>query len=138
MFILFGGGDAGGFWIGADGKIHRIPPWNPDVLAQLKAVSSLVALGTQVQDAAIVKEAGALAERLSTTVIPKVTKIAGASNLGDSSIAFFDADGGFVCGSTGKRPIPVPPHSFTGGISTVRPTLTTADVPVAPSAPAHG
>src|SRR2546423_64866 len=89
MFILFGGGDAGGFWIGSDGKIHRIPPWTPDIVAQFKAVSALVTLGAQVNDAAVVKDAGALAERLSTTVIPKATKIAGATNLGENSIAFF-------------------------------------------------
>jgi hypothetical protein len=29
------GSDAGGWYIGADGKIHRIPGWNPEALADL-------------------------------------------------------------------------------------------------------
>ena len=109
MLILFGGGDGGGFYVGADGRIHRIPPWTPDVQAQLKAVSALVALDG-VHESGIAKEATALAERLSTKVIPQITKTVGTPQLGDTSIAFVDGDEGFVCGSTGKHPIPVPHH----------------------------
>ena len=111
MLILFGGGDGGGISIDANG-IHRIPPWTPDVLLQLKTVSALVGV-TALHDATLTKEAGAIAERLSTQVIPQITKTAGATNLGDNSIAFVDGDGGFVCGSTGKRPIPIPPKTLT-------------------------
>jgi hypothetical protein len=115
MLILFGGGDGGGFWVGADGKLHHIGPYGPDILRQLKAVSALVNV-TAHHDGAITKEAGALAERLSTTVIPEVTKVAGATQLGDNSIAFIDGDDGFVCGSTGKRPIPIPHHLTAGNV----------------------
>lgn len=114
MLILFGGGDGGGIYVGADGKIHRIPPWNPEVLLQLRAVNALVGVGT-LSDTGLTHEVTALAERLSTKVIPQVTKLAGAQHLGDNSIAFFDADGGFVCGSTGKHPIPVP-RPVTGNL----------------------
>ncbi len=114
MLILFGGGDGGGFYVGADGKIHRIPPWTPDVQVQLKAVSALVALDG-VHETGLAKEATALAERLSTKVIPQITKTVGAPQLGDTSIAFVDGDEGFVCGSTGKHPIPVP-HRVTANI----------------------
>lgn len=107
MFILFGGGDGGGIWVDANGKIHPIPPWNPDTMLQLKAVSALTGVAT-INDAGLTKEAGALAERLSTKVIPQLAKSAGATQLGDNSIAFVDEDGGFVCGSTGKHPIPIP------------------------------
>jgi hypothetical protein len=45
--VFVGGSDAGGFYIGADGKIHRIPGWNPE---QLRDVSnSLSALRTLSQ-----------------------------------------------------------------------------------------
>ena len=107
MLILFGGGDGGGFYVGADGKIHRIPPWAPDIQVQLKAVSALVGLET-LHEAGLTKEATTLAERLSTKVIPQITKQAGAPQAGDSSVAFIDGEDGFVCGSTGKHPIPVP------------------------------
>ena len=115
MLILFGGGDGGGFEIGTDGKIHRIPPWNPEVMQQLKAVSALAGLAT-IHDGVLTKEAGAFAERLSTKVIPQVTKTIGTTPTGDTSVAFVDAEGGFVCGSTGKHPIPIPPHSFGGNV----------------------
>lgn len=29
------GTDAGGWYIGADGKIHRVPGWNPDAMLEL-------------------------------------------------------------------------------------------------------
>ena len=118
MLILFGGGDGGGIHVGPDGKVHRIPPWSPDVQVQLKAVSALVAL-EGVHDTGLGKEATALAERLSTKVIPQITKNVGASQLGDSSIAFVDGDDGFVCGSTGKHPIPVPHRVATNVYSPV-------------------
>jgi len=110
MLILFGGGDGGGISIDATG-IHRIPPWTPDVLVQLKTVSALVGVNA-LHDAALTKEAGAIADRISTKVIPQITKTAGATGLGDNSIAFIDDDGGFVCGSTGKHPIPIPPKTL--------------------------
>lgn len=107
MLILFGGGDGGGIYVGADGKVHRIPPWTPDIQVQLKAVNALVAL-ENAHETALTKEATALAERLSTKVIPQITKTIGTPQLGDTSVAFVDGDDGFVCGSTGKHPIPVP------------------------------
>lgn len=110
MFVLFGGGDAGGIYIGPDGKVHRIPPWNPEVLNQLKAVKALVAASTTIKDGALGKEISALAERISTSVIPHAANIAGASKI-DGGIAFFDPDGGFTCGTKGQHPVPFPgPH----------------------------
>ena len=111
MMILLGGGDGGGFVIDARG-IHRIPPYDPGVLLQLKAASALVGVNA-LHDAALTRDATAIAERLTTTVIPQLTKAAAATNLGDNSIAFIDDDGGFVCGSTGKKPIPIPPKTLT-------------------------
>jgi hypothetical protein len=111
MMILFGGGDGGGIVIDANG-IHRIPPYTPDVLLQLKAVSALVAVNA-LRNAKLTQDASAIAEQLTTAVIPQITKTAGATNLGENSIAFVDDDGGFVCGSTGKKPIPIPPKTLT-------------------------
>jgi hypothetical protein len=35
-FIIIGGGtDAGGWYIGPDGKIHKIPGWNPEQLSNV-------------------------------------------------------------------------------------------------------
>ena len=44
------GGD-GGFWmIGADGKLHWVPPWDPQISRDLGVATSLAALAAQVQD----------------------------------------------------------------------------------------
>ena len=64
--ILFGGGDGGGIIIDANG-IHRIPPYDPGVLLQLKTASALVGVSA-LHDAALTREATAMAERLTTTV----------------------------------------------------------------------
>jgi len=111
MMILFGGGDGGGIVIDATG-IHRIPPYSPDVLLQLKAASALVAVNA-LHTGKLAGDTTAIAEQLTTAVIPQITKTAGATNLGDNSIACVDDDGGFVCGSTGKRPIPIPRKTLT-------------------------
>ena len=29
------GSDAGGWYIGSDGKIHRVPGWNPEAMSEL-------------------------------------------------------------------------------------------------------
>ena len=34
-FIGQRGSDAGGWYIGPDGKIHRIPGWNPEAMVEL-------------------------------------------------------------------------------------------------------
>ena len=47
--------DAGGWYIGADGKLHRIPPWNPDsfVLSRLADALATVKGQVKVQNAII-------------------------------------------------------------------------------------
>ena len=52
LFIGHIGSDAGGWYIGADGKIHRVPGWNPEQLKDLthavtalRAVSQIKATG---------------------------------------------------------------------------------------------
>lgn len=114
MMILFGGGDGGGFYIGADGKLHRIPPWNPETMAELKAVNALAAASQQLANKGLAKDMFSLAERVSSTVIPQIAKGVHGGIGADASVAFIDDDGGFVCGSTGKHPIPVPVPHYTG------------------------
>jgi hypothetical protein len=118
MMILFGGGDGGGIYIGADGKIHRIPPWTPDFMLELKAVNALTAASQRLGNAGLAKEMFSLAERVSTTVVPEIAKSVHGGVSANESVAFIDADDGFTCGTTGKHPIPFPiPHGvFTPGV----------------------
>jgi hypothetical protein len=34
--------DAGGWYIGADGKIHRVPGWNPEAMSDLAAAVKII------------------------------------------------------------------------------------------------
>lgn len=44
--IIFGnvGSDAGYWYLGADGKIHHVPGWNPETIQAFKAVEENVAI----------------------------------------------------------------------------------------------
>lgn len=45
MKIYFIGGaftDAGGWWIGSDGKIHRIPGWNPEAMVEVSHAINVI------------------------------------------------------------------------------------------------
>ena len=124
MMVLFGGGDGGGFWVGADGKIHRIPPWNPELLRQLRAANAVLSAAEGLGEKGLGGELHGIGERLTATAIPEVVKAAGQVGAEAGPVVFLDADDGFVCGSTGKRPghFPVPhgppslseTHAFAG------------------------
>jgi hypothetical protein len=107
MLILFGGGDGGGLSIGADGKVHRIPPWSPETMAELRAANRLVQ-AARVSREVPVAEVNALAERLIAKALPEVAK--GVAVGGGGAFAFLEDDGGF-CGTLvpGHPPIP---HAF--------------------------
>lgn len=101
--ILFGGGDGGGLIIGPDG-IKPIPPWDPDIARGLRSIAAL----TQNQETgAHAKLFGRAAEELSMELIPRLVGEVGELQ-GDSAVVFAGFDGDFVCGSTGKRPLPIP------------------------------
>src|SRR5262245_32211908 len=67
IFIGPIGSDAGGWYIGRDGKIHRFPGWNPE---QLKDVSH--ALGA-LRNASQIKTAG-VAEHVTASLRTMVEK----------------------------------------------------------------
>jgi hypothetical protein len=81
--FIFGGGftDAGGWYIGADGKIHKVPGWNPE---GVREVSHMVNI---LREAAQLKTPG-LAEAVTSVVIDQVQKELGANlREGDLAIA---------------------------------------------------
>jgi hypothetical protein len=76
MVVLFGGGDAGGFII-INGKIHRIPPYNPET-AIGRAQAVLTAAHALSQAASVNKELSAelnaSALKLANEAIGQITK----------------------------------------------------------------
>jgi hypothetical protein len=45
MKLMFTGGignDGGGFWVDSRGKLHRVPPWNPEAILELGHMVSVI------------------------------------------------------------------------------------------------
>ncbi|MBW8817376.1 MAG: hypothetical protein JF598_03880 [Streptomyces sp.] len=104
--ILFGGGDGGGLVIGPDG-IRPIPPFDPAVMRQLRAVCELVPVAHARRIGGIRSEIGQLASKLANLAVPQVEAIVGELDE-QRSVIFLDDDGGWYCGTTGQPPIPFP------------------------------
>lgn len=43
------GTDAGGWYIGRDGKIHRVPGWNPESMTDLSRAVSVIRAAAQLK-----------------------------------------------------------------------------------------
>lgn len=66
IFIGPIGSDAGGYYIGKDGKIHRLPGWNPEQLKDLgHALNSLREL-SQIKAAGVAERAYAAVHEIIT------------------------------------------------------------------------
>jgi hypothetical protein len=105
QLILFEGGDGGGIFIGERG-VRPIPPLNPDILLQLRGLSTLLN-GRHGTPPESVHEMGALSNRLSNLIFAEVEGIVGPLE-GENSLVYQSGQGGFYCGSTGKPPIAFP------------------------------
>lgn len=104
--ILFGGGDAGGLYIGPHG-VTPIPPYDPAILHQLRAISRLVQAQDRVRNLEVRRQLAAVVNTLTNLTVGQVEEITGAIDSEDGLI-YQEDDGGFTCGSTGKPPIPIP------------------------------
>lgn len=69
MFIIFGriGSDAGYWYIGADGKLHHAPGWNPEAMVEFEAAINVMREATQLK-------VPGLAETVVQSVLPFVQK----------------------------------------------------------------
>jgi hypothetical protein len=106
MVILFGGGDGGGIVI-TEAGIERLPPFDHRLRSRLKAVSALVKADARLAPEGR-EELRGLADRVARSIVPAVVERAGDAATGENSIVYIEPDGGFVCGTTGKPPLPVP------------------------------
>ncbi len=117
--ILFGGGytDAGGWYIDANGHVHKIPPYDPYVSSLFTTLSSLVKAESAARDADK-KEAGSLADFVQAAVVTHVERTAGPV-AAQAGIVFYDPEGdGFICGNNGGRhPIGPPRAELAGAVA---------------------
>jgi hypothetical protein len=103
--ILFGGGDGGGLIIGPHG-VRPIPPFDPALRKQLKAINTLTQ-AVQLRGQHAPAELASLTNKLANVAIGELEAVVGPLDPG-AGLTYQDDDGGFTCGSTGKPPIPFP------------------------------
>lgn len=69
VIIVFGniGSDAGYWYLGADGKIHRVPGWNPDTRAAFAAIEKNLAILQKagLRETSGIREAGNLGAKIA-------------------------------------------------------------------------
>jgi len=106
MVILFGGGDGGGLIVTAEG-VRPIPPFDPLLRRQLRAVANLVNSLPAGRDEPDAQELRQLANKLANVAVGRVERIVGELDA-DHGLVYLDDDGGFACGSTGRPPVPIP------------------------------
>jgi len=104
--ILFGGGDGGGIRITPNG-VEPIPPFDPALRYQLRALSALARAGRLMPEKESTRLLGGVITKLSGAVLTQLEVLTGEIDA-DNGLIYQDEDGGFTCGSTGKPPIPFP------------------------------
>ena len=108
MILIFGGGDGGGLWIHPNGTIERIPPFGPAESGLFRSVGKLAAASDAIGDPAVRDQVISASTAIARQVGSLLTEHFGEAATGDSSIVFLDGEDGFICGSTGQPPIPIP------------------------------
>jgi hypothetical protein len=71
--------DGGGFWIDANGHIHRIPPWNPETLAQLTVGATMLNNARHITDTNLGRQVESIAQEVITGAMPQLEKQLGAT-----------------------------------------------------------
>ena len=109
--ILFGGGDAGGIYIDANGKVHRIPPFDPYAASLTRAFASLVTAESYARGSNE-KEAAAFADQVQESFVAHVERSIGAS-VGAAGIVYDDPTAASSAAMAGagrsrRRPRPRP------------------------------
>jgi hypothetical protein len=87
--------------------IKIIPPCDPLLLAKFNAIAGIQG-AQQSLPADVRREAEAFSAKLGSLSFKAAEKLAGERLDAEDGVAFYDADDGFTCGSTGKPPIPLP------------------------------
>jgi len=106
IVVLFGGGDNGGLIITENG-VRPIPQFDPAIRKNLKSAAAMVNATTSAAGENSRRKMAKLATSLCNLAVEQVEEVVGPLDA-ERSLIFQDDDGGFVCGSTGKPPIPLP------------------------------
>lgn len=104
--VIPDGGRSGALIVTQHG-VRSIPPLDPATLHLLKAAASLVLASTTAADEKDRRSIARHSTTITNLVVQEIEQAIGPLE-GESSILYYDEDGGFTCGSTGKPPIPFP------------------------------
>ena len=78
--------DGGGIWIGPDGKIHIIPPWNPDE-KYARAVHEVLVAVSGVSAATTIQQAGIRQQAVKAAVENLTSHVANLGGLAQGKAA---------------------------------------------------
>ena len=78
--------DGGGIWIGPDGKIHIIPPWNPDE-KYARAVHEVLVAVSGVSAATTIQQAGIWQQAVKAAVETLTSQVANLGGLAQGKAA---------------------------------------------------
>ena len=69
------GGDGGFFYVGPDGKLHWVPPWDPEITRDMGLAATLSSLvPVYANNPALQKQVVALAEGLGNAHAPAIAQ----------------------------------------------------------------
>jgi hypothetical protein len=103
--ILFGGGDGGGFYIDANGRLHKIPPYDPSAVALVRSFGYLVRAESLARGATAKKEVSALADAVQGAVYAHIEKSVGSGAAQGTIVSVSDEGDGFCGTPTGRHHI---------------------------------
>lgn len=72
IFVASGVVDGGGFWLDADGKAHRIPPWDPETLAQLTVGATILNNAKNISNPSLSRHFETIAQEVITEIMAEV------------------------------------------------------------------
>lgn len=96
-----------GTLIVTENGVRSTEPFSPDILHLLKATASLVMASSTSSGAKDIRSIARHSTTIANLAIQQIEQAIGPLD-DESSLLYYDEDGGFSCGSTGKVPIPFP------------------------------
>lgn len=114
MGQIIGNSDGGGWEITPHG-IRPIPPLEPAMLRQFKALAALANAQRDLANKKVQEQLAPITDQLAKLVVEQVESAVGGK-VAEGGVFYDDPDGGFFCGSTG--PVhPIPPRRILSDIT---------------------
>lgn len=113
--MIIGNSDGGGWEITPQG-IRPIPPWNPEMVLQFKALAALANAQHDLANKKMQELLAPLTEQLGKLVVEQIEDTAGSGAV-EGGFFYDGPEGGVFCGSTGQPPFPIPPRRILSDLA---------------------